>query len=111
MISFDNTEVAFSSKSKNDLRRAYWLFRIIASPSIVKFGKAATNLALNLRLPISAPIKATIFRQFCGGETIAECDRTIAELGKYMNVSQAIIFNRCDRVSLLLLVVSEVLLA
>ncbi len=83
MISFDNTEVAFSSKSKNDLRRAYWLFRIIASPSIVKFGKAATNLALNLHLPISAPIKATIFRQFCGGETIAECDRTIADLGKF----------------------------
>jgi proline dehydrogenase len=83
MISFDNTEVAFSSKSKNDLRRAYWLFRIIASPSIVKFGKAATNLALKLRLPISAPIKATIFRQFCGGETIAECDRTIADLGKF----------------------------
>ena len=83
MISFDNTEVAFSSKSKSDLRRAYWLFRIIASPSIVKFGKAATNFALNLRLPISAPIKATIFRQFCGGETIAECDRTIADLGKF----------------------------
>jgi len=83
MISFDNTEVAFSSKSKSDLRRAYWLFRIIASPSIVKFGKGATNIALKLRLPISAPIKATIFRQFCGGETIAECDRTIADLGKF----------------------------
>ena len=83
MISFDNTEVAFSSKSKSDLRRAYWLFRIIASPSIVKFGKGATNFALKMRLPISAPIKATIFRQFCGGETIAECDRTIADLGKF----------------------------
>jgi proline dehydrogenase len=83
MISFDNTEVAFSSKSKSDLKRAYWLFRIIASPAIVKFGKGATNIALKLRLPISAPIKATIFRQFCGGETIAECDRTIANLGKF----------------------------
>ena len=83
MISFDNTEVAFSSKSNRDLKRAYWLFRIIASPAIVKFGKRATNLALNIRLPISAPIKATIFRQFCGGETIAECDRTIADLGKF----------------------------
>jgi len=83
MISFDNTEVAFSSKSKSDLRRAYWLFRIISSPSIVKFGKGATNIALKLGLPISAPIKATIFRQFCGGETIAECDRTIADLGKF----------------------------
>lgn len=40
-------------------------------------------MALKLRLPISAPIKATIFRQFCGGESIAECDRTISDLGKF----------------------------
>ena len=83
MISFDNTEVAFSSKSNRDLKRAYWLFKIIASPFIVKVGKGATNMALKLRLPISAPIKATIFRQFCGGETITECDRTISDLGKF----------------------------
>jgi proline dehydrogenase len=83
MISFDNTEVAFSSKSNRDLKRAYWLFKIIASPFMVKVGKGATNMALKLRLPISAPIKATIFRQFCGGETIAECDRTISDLGKF----------------------------
>lgn len=83
MISFDNTEVAFSSKSNRDLKRAYWLFKIIASPFIVKVGKGATNMALKLRLPISAPIKATIFRQFCGGESIAECDRTISDLGKF----------------------------
>ena len=83
MISFDNTKVAFSSKSNRDLKRAYWLFKIISSPSVVKFGKGATQLALSLRLPISAPIKATIFRQFCGGETITECDQTIANLGKF----------------------------
>lgn len=83
MISFDNTEVAFSSKSNRDLKRAYWLFKIIASPFIVKVGKGATNMALKLRLPISAPIKATIFRQFCGGESIAECDRTISDLAKF----------------------------
>jgi proline dehydrogenase len=28
-------------------------------------------------------IKSTIFKQFVGGETISECDKTIAELGKY----------------------------
>ena len=28
-------------------------------------------------------IKNTIFKQFCGGETIEECTKTIAELGKY----------------------------
>jgi proline dehydrogenase len=72
MISFDNTEVAFRGKSKNDLKRAYWLFKVVANPSLVKFGKWATTIALKLRLPIKGIIKNTIFRQFCGGESIKE---------------------------------------
>jgi proline dehydrogenase len=31
-------------------------------------------------LPIKSMIKATIFRQFCGGESIAECEQTVAQL-------------------------------
>jgi proline dehydrogenase len=72
MISFDNTEVAFRGKSKGDLKRAYWLFKVVSSPAMVRFGKWATNIALRLRLPIKAIIKKTIFRQFCGGESIQE---------------------------------------
>ena len=83
MISFDNTEIAFRSKSNRDLKRAYWLFKIIASPSIVKIGKLVTNTALKLNLPIQRPVKATIFRQFCGGESIAECDDAIKKLGEF----------------------------
>lgn len=83
MVSFDNTEIAFQSKSNKDLKRAYWLFKIIASPTIVKIGKFSTNLALNIGLPIKKPVKATIFKQFCGGETIEECTQAINLLGKY----------------------------
>lgn len=72
MISFDNTEVAFRGKSKGDLNRAYWLFKVVSSPAMVRFGKWATNVALRLKLPIKAIIKKTIFRQFCGGESIQE---------------------------------------
>lgn len=72
MISFDNTEVAFRGKSKGDLKRAYWLFKVVSSPAMVRFGKWATNVALRLRLPIRAVIKKTIFRQFCGGESTQE---------------------------------------
>ena len=72
MISFDNTEVAFRGKSKGDLNRAYWLFKVVSSPTMVRFGKWATNVALRLKLPIKAIIKKTIFRQFCGGESIQE---------------------------------------
>lgn len=83
MISFENTEVAFKSKSDKDLKRAYRLFKLVGSPAIVKFGKWATNLALALRLPINGIVKKTIFRQFCGGETIAECEQTIQILGQF----------------------------
>ena len=72
MISFDNTEVAFRGKSKGDLNRAYWLFKVVSSPAMVRFGKWATNVALRLKFPIKAIIKKTIFRQFCGGESIQE---------------------------------------
>lgn len=83
MISFENTEIAFQSKSDRDLKRAYRLFKIVGNPTIVKFGKWATNLAISIGLPIKGIVKKTIFRQFCGGETIEECDKTIQTLGKY----------------------------
>lgn len=83
MISFDNTEVAFSGKSNKDLERSYWLFKMVSSPSFVNIGKSLTNFALKIHFPIRGMIKATIFRQFCGGETIEECERTINELGRF----------------------------
>ena len=83
MLSFENTEIAFKSKTNKDLNRAYWLFRIIGSPLIVKIGKWSTNLALRLNLPIKNMVKKTIFKQFCGGETISECDQTIETLGAF----------------------------
>src|SRR5690606_10790380 len=83
MISFDNTEIAFSGKSSKDLKRAYWLFKIVASPTIVKFGKWATPIALKAHLPIKGLIKSTIFHQFCGGESIEESIKTSNELAKF----------------------------
>ena len=80
MISFDNTEIAFRSKNKQDLQRAYLLFKIIGAPAIVKLGKILTPIALQLRLPIKGLIKKTIFKQFCGGETINDCDPAITSL-------------------------------
>lgn len=80
MISFENTAVAFQSKSDKDLKSAYRLFKIVGVPWLVKIGKPLTNLALKLKLPIKGLIKKTIFRQFCGGETIEECSSRIKRL-------------------------------
>jgi len=70
MISFENTETAFKGKSDADLKRAHFLFKMVAKPSMVKFGKWATNVALKIHLPINGIIKKTIFKQFCGGVSI-----------------------------------------
>lgn len=83
MISFENTQVAFESKSDADLRRAYQLFKLIGNRNMVKIGKPLTNFALTVGLPIKGLIKKTIFAQFCGGETIDGCDEKIQTLGKY----------------------------
>lgn len=83
MRSFDDTEIAFAGKSDKDLKWAYRLFKMIGKPWLVSFGGWAQNVAFSLRLPVKGLIKKTIFRQFCGGETIDECDQKIADLGKF----------------------------
>lgn len=79
-LSFDNTEIAFRGKSNADLSRAYWLFKFISINFLTKIGPPITNIALKLGLPVKSLIKATIFRQFCGGESIAECEKTVTQL-------------------------------
>ncbi len=83
MLSFDNTANAFSGKTDNDLNRSYWLFKLVSNPGLVNFGRSFTDFAIKTHLPINGIIKATIFKQFCGGENITECLKTVAELGKY----------------------------
>jgi proline dehydrogenase len=83
MISFDNTQIAFEYKSDKELRKAYWLFKLVGSPALVKVGKWLTHFALKTHLPVKGMIKKTIFQQFCGGETISECGQTTQKLSKY----------------------------
>ncbi|MGJ1321191.1 proline dehydrogenase family protein [Sphingobacterium faecium] len=81
-LSFDNTKIAFKSKTDKDLDRAYLLYKVIASNFLVKVGPPITNFALNIGLPIQGIIKSTIFKQFCGGETIEGCTAAINHLGE-----------------------------
>jgi len=81
MISFDNTEIAFKAKTNQELRKSYWLFKLIGNPVLVKFGAAVTPIALNIGF--KGMIKNTIFKQFVGGEDINDCENTIQQLGKF----------------------------
>ncbi len=81
-LNFQDTAVAFADKTNSQLKEKYWLFKTMGSQALVNFGTSLTNFALSFHLPVKTLIKKTLFRQFCGGETIAECEPTIASLGK-----------------------------
>lgn len=80
MLSFNNTKIAFNSKSTKTLKQAYLLFKTLKNPAIVKIGKFLTNIALRLHLPINWAVKPTLYKQFVGGESIEQCTATIRNL-------------------------------
>jgi proline dehydrogenase len=80
MVSLDNTAIAFADRSDADLNRVELLFRMVGSPTLVGLGKSALELALALRLPVSGIVRRTVFQQFCGGESVADCEPTIERL-------------------------------
>jgi len=81
MVSFDNTQIAFIAKSDSDLRKSYFLFKLISNPLLVKYGGGLAPLGL--KLGFKGLIKNTIFKQFVGGENISDCAKTVEELGKF----------------------------
>lgn len=80
MVSFDNTAIAFADRSDAELNRAEMLFKLVGNPALVRLGKPTLDVALSLRLPVSGIIRNTVFRQFCGGESVADCEPTIERL-------------------------------
>lgn len=83
MIDFSNTAVAFQHKSNSDLRRAQFLFKTIGNSALVNIGKALVRFSLKWKLPVKGLIKITVFKQFCGGETIEECKPTITSMHQF----------------------------
>jgi proline dehydrogenase len=81
-LDFQDTAVAFADKSDAELKEKYRLFKMLNSPLLNSIGSGAARFALSLGLPVEGLIKKTIFEQFCGGETIEECEHTIQQLGK-----------------------------
>lgn len=79
-LDLQNTEVAFADKSNAELKRRYWLFKMMNSETLNSFGTKMAELSLKWHLPVKWAIKATIYKHFCGGETIEECEKTVETL-------------------------------
>lgn len=77
---FDNTQVAFTLKSDAELKRAYFLFKMIGSQPLVKIGTAVTHFALKAHLPVEGLIRATVFDHFCGGVNEVDCLKVVDKM-------------------------------
>jgi proline dehydrogenase len=81
-VSFEDTSIAFSSKSNLQLKKIYLIFASMNQNWLVKLGTFFIKLFLFLHFPIKKIIKMTVFEQFCGGENLQECNKTIENLDK-----------------------------
>lgn len=79
-IDFDNIEIAFADKSDWDLRRMQLLFAAMNNPALSRIGTVLMKILLTIRFPIKWIVKRTIFKQFCGGESLQDSLKTVDRL-------------------------------
>lgn len=82
-ISFADTSIAFSYKSDHELKKSYFLFVSINNSLLAKLGTNIVKFAFKVKAPIKGIIRNTIFAQFCGGESIKDCEKTVQMLAEY----------------------------
>ena len=83
MLQFNNTEVAFAIKNNHELKKAYLLFKLIASKNLVKIGKNLSAWVSRIGFPIGWIVKPTVYQQFCGGEKLEDCIPVINKLAAF----------------------------
>lgn len=72
-LDFNATEKAFSKKSTAELKHAARMFGLLNHSILGPLGKWALKTAIGLGLPIKPIIRATLYKQFVGGETLEDC--------------------------------------
>lgn len=82
---FDDTQVAFKMKKNFHLYNAIFLFNIITRKLLVTVFTNLTLLMLKMKLPVKWILKRTIYKHFCGGVDLIECQEIISGMHS-MNV-------------------------
>ena len=77
-----NNNWILRDKTNFELLKSYFIFKIISLEKISNPLIIFAKFALKLHLPIKFIIKKTIYSQFCGGENLDECNKTIDSLSK-----------------------------
>ena len=77
-----NNNWILKDKTNFELLKSYFIFKVISLEKISNPLIIFAKFALKLNLPIKFIIKKTIYSQFCGGENLDECNKTIESLYK-----------------------------
>jgi proline dehydrogenase len=80
-LDFQDTAIAFSSKSDRELKKTARLFSLMNKKWLVDIGSKVGLAAFKYKLPFaSTMVEATIFDLFCGGKTLLDCQPNIDKL-------------------------------
>ena len=83
MSIFNDTKVAFADKTDAQLKKAFWMFKMIEQPALTKIGTSVLNFSVHNNFPfVGGIVKNTLFEQFCGGETREESMKVVKKLFK-----------------------------
>ncbi len=83
MSIFNDTKIAFADKSDVELKKAYWMFKLIEQPTLTKIGTSILNFSIHNNIPFAGDVvKYTLFAQFCGGETREESTKVVNKMFK-----------------------------
>lgn len=77
---FENTKIAFASRSDAELKKSLLLLKLISSSFLNKAGIAVIKFLLMHRLPINFLMRRTMFDHFCGGTTLEESQAVVQKL-------------------------------
>lgn len=81
VVDFSDTKIAFGHKDNKELKRTALLFRFMNKPWLVQTGSSIGLWLNKTGIKIFNPIiKQTIFKQFCGGTSLSECQEAIDHL-------------------------------
>ena len=83
-VDFPNTQIAFAYKNTKQLLNAYFIFFLIRSTRIVKWGTFLIERLLYIRFPLVRKIiRYTLFSHFCGGESLSETKKIVDILAHF----------------------------
>ncbi len=84
MSIFNDTQIAFQDKTTEQLKKAYWMFKMIEHPHLTSLGIKALNFTIQNNFPfVESIVRKTLFDQFVGGETREKSMEVVKKLFKH----------------------------